>query len=61
MVGKPSVFYEFFNLLNIGNLTYGNLVLNSSAFGIPTARVGQTSTFSSGGPRAEQVGARISF
>ena len=58
---RLQVFGEFFNLLNIGNLTYGNLTLNSSAFGIPTARVGQTSTFSSGGPRAEQVGARISF
>ena len=45
---RLQVFGEFFNPLNIGNLTYGNLTLNSSAFGIPTARVGQTSTFSSG-------------
>jgi hypothetical protein len=58
---KFQVFGEFFNILNIGNLTYGNQTLTSSAFGIATARVGQTSTFSSGGPRAEQVGARITF
>jgi hypothetical protein len=58
---KLQVFGEIFNVLNIGNLTYGNVTLNSSAFGQPTARVGQASTFSSGGPRAMQVGARISF
>jgi hypothetical protein len=58
---RLQVFGEFFNVLNIGNLTYGNLTLNSSAFGQPTARVGQGSTFSSGGPRAIQVGARFSF
>jgi hypothetical protein len=55
------VFGEVFNVLNIGNETYGNLTLNSSAFGTVTARVGQTSTFSSGGPRSEQFGARITF
>jgi Carboxypeptidase regulatory-like domain len=58
---RLQVFGEFFNLLNIGNLSYGNLTLNSSSFGLPTARVGQGSTFSSGGPRAIQVGARINF
>ena len=58
---KLQVFGEFFNVLNIGNLVYANVTLNSSAFGQPTARVGQGSTFSSGGPRAIQVGARISF
>jgi hypothetical protein len=55
------VFGEFFNALNIGNLTYGSATLNSTTFGQPTARVGQASTFSSGGPRAIQVGARFSF
>jgi hypothetical protein len=55
------VFGEVFNVLNIGNLTYGNLTLNSASFGQPTGRVGQASTFSSGGPRAEQVGARVTF
>jgi hypothetical protein len=58
---RLQVFGEVFNVLNIGNLTYGNLTLNSSAFGLPTARVGQGSTFSSGGPRAIQVGARFTF
>ena len=58
---RALVFGEFFNVLNIGNLTYGNVTLNSSSFGLPTARVGQGSTFSSGGTRAIQVGARISF
>src|SRR5665213_555241 len=58
---RLQVFGEVFNLLNIGKLTYGNLSLTSTAFGQPTARVGQASTFSSGGPRAEQVGARLTF
>jgi hypothetical protein len=58
---RLQVFGEFFNILNIGNTTYTNVTLNSSAFGQPTARVGQASTFSSGGPRAIQVGARFSF
>lgn len=58
---KLTVFGEFFNALNLANKTYTNNTLNSSAFGKPSARVGQASTFSSGGPRAIQVGARISF
>jgi hypothetical protein len=58
---KLQVFGEFFNAFNISNLTYSNLTLNSSAFGQPSARVGQSSTFSSGGPRAIQVDARFSF
>ena len=58
---RLQVFGEFFNAFNLANLTYTNLTLNSSAFGQPTARVGQSSTFSSGGPRAIQVGARFSF
>jgi hypothetical protein len=56
-----NVFGEFFNVLNIGNLTYGNTTLNSPLFGQPTARVGQGYTFASGGPRAVQVGARFIF
>ena len=58
---KLSLFGEFFNVLNISNLVYSNFTLTSSAFGQPTGRVGQGSTFGSGGPRAIQVGARISF
>ena len=61
MVVLPATTCEFFNALNLANLTYTNNTLNSSAFGQPSARVGQASTFSSGGPRAIQVGARISF
>jgi hypothetical protein len=55
-------FAEFFNAFNIANLTYAATpTLNSSAFGQPTGRVGQASTFGSFGPRAVQVGARFSF
>src|SRR5579864_3121375 len=56
------VFGEFFNAFNIANLTYATTpTLNSSAFGQPTGRVGQASTFGSGGPRAIQVGGRFTF
>ena len=56
------VFGEFFNAFNIANLTYSATpVLNSAAFGQPTGRVGQASTFGSGGPRAIQVGGRFTF
>jgi hypothetical protein len=58
---RLQVFGEFFNAFNIANLTYGNTVLNSGSFGQPTVRVGQSSTFSSGGPRAIQVGSRFTF
>jgi hypothetical protein len=59
---KAQIFGEFFNVANIANLTYSTTqTLNSTAFGQPTGRVGQASTFGSGGPRAIQVGARISF
>jgi hypothetical protein len=59
---KFSAFGEFFNALNIANLTYnGSPTLNSVAFGQPTGRVGQASTFGSGGPRAIQVGGRFTF
>ncbi|PWU05121.1 MAG: hypothetical protein C5B51_15380 [Terriglobia bacterium] len=56
-----SAFGEFFNAFNVSNLVYGNFTLNSVAFGQPTARVGQASTFGSGGPRAIQIGGRFSF
>ena len=56
-----NVFGEFFNVLNIGNLQYGNATLNSPSFGQPTARVGEGYTFIQGGPRAVQVGARFTF
>jgi hypothetical protein len=50
---------EVFNAFNIANLSGYSTVLNSSAFGQPTQRVIQT--FGSGGPRAFQFGARVSF
>jgi hypothetical protein len=55
---KAEVFIEFFNLFNVANLTNYSFVVGPS-FGQPTSRVGQV--FGSGGPRAEQIGARISF
>jgi hypothetical protein len=59
---KLQLFGEAFNLLNIGNYTYTTTpTLNSASFGVPTGRVGQSSTFGSGGPRAFQLGGRISF
>jgi len=59
---KFTMFGEFFNAFNIANLTYSTLpTLNSAAFGQPTGRVGQGSTFGSGGPRAIQVGSRFTF
>lgn len=51
-------FLEVFNILNISNLT-GFSTTIGSAFGQPTARVGQA--FGTGGPRAFQFGGRFSF
>jgi hypothetical protein len=51
---------EVFNVFNVSNVTGFSFNLASPAsFGKPTQRVGQT--FGSGGPRAFQVGARLSF
>lgn len=51
---------EVFNMFNVSNLTGFNYSLTSpTAFGKPTQRVGQT--FGTGGPRAFQFGARLSF
>jgi hypothetical protein len=51
---------EVFNLLNIANLSghSGNLA-NPATFGQPTRRFDQV--FGSGGPRAFQLAARVSF
>lgn len=56
---RLSLFAEMFNAFNIANLTGYSFQLNSSGFGQPTARAVQT--FGSGGPRAEQIGARVQF
>ena len=55
-----NVFAEVFNLFNVANLNgYGVNVTQPSSFGQPNRRA--TQVFGSGGPRAFQVGARISF
>ncbi len=57
---KLNVFGEVFNVLNIANLGgFSFNLLDPVAFGKPTTRAGQV--FGSGGPRAFQVGARLSF
>ncbi|MCM3904638.1 MAG: hypothetical protein ND866_23320 [Pyrinomonadaceae bacterium] len=50
---------EVFNLYNAANLSGHSGNLTSVAFGQPTARF--TQVFGSGGPRAFQLGARLSF
>ncbi len=51
---------EVFNLFNTANLIqYGSNLANPAEFGQPAARF--TQVFGSGGPRAFQFGARISF
>jgi hypothetical protein len=50
---------EGFNLLNIGNLSGRSGNLFSPGFGQATSRVSQV--FGSGGPRAFQIAARVSF
>ncbi len=57
---KLAVFAEVFNVFNIANLTGYNFNLTSgAAFGQPTQRASQV--FGSGGPRALQLGGRVSF
>ena len=65
---KLSVFGEVFNAFNIANLSGYSMTLDTKnanpaaqtfAFGQPTQRVNQT--FGSGGPRAFQLAAKISF
>jgi hypothetical protein len=54
------IFGEVFNLFNNANLVqYSGNLLERSTFGQPTARF--TQIFGSGGPRAFQLGARVSF
>jgi len=55
---SADVFVEGFNLFNVANLTGYSTIVGPS-FGQPTGRVGQV--FGSGGPRAFQVGGRVSF
>jgi hypothetical protein len=50
---------EAFNLYNAANLSDYSGDLTKGSFGQPTSRA--TQVFGSGGPRAFQLGARISF
>ncbi len=55
-----SIFGEMFNVFNTANLGgYSGNLTNTTAFGQPTSRAGQV--FGSGGPRALQIGGRVSF
>jgi len=56
---KLSIFGECFNLFNFGNKAGYSSNLNQPGFGIPTQRT--PNVFGSGGPRAFQLGARLSF
>jgi hypothetical protein len=65
---RLNIFAEMFNSFNIANLRGYSASLDAKnanpsaqvyAFGQPTQRVVQT--FGSGGPRAVQLGARVSF
>ncbi len=57
---KLAVFGECFNCLNLANLTgYSSDLRNTQSFMEPTGRMFQV--FGSGGPRAIQIGTRLSF
>jgi len=57
---RLALFGEVFNLLNTANLVqFGSNLANAETFGRPAARA--TQVFGSGGPRAAQLGARVSF
>ncbi len=56
---RISLIGEAFNLFNIANLSGRSGDLLGAGFGRPTSRV--TQVFGSGGPRAFQIAARVSF
>jgi hypothetical protein len=56
---KLAIFGEMFNIFNYANYSGYTFDPSSAAFGQQTQRVSQV--FGSGGPRAVQVGARVSF
>jgi hypothetical protein len=56
---RLSIITEVFNVYNAANLTGYTPDLTSPAFGQPSARL--TQLFGSGGPRAFQLAARVSF
>jgi hypothetical protein len=56
---RMSVFGECFNVFNIANLTFYNEVLNAPNFGQASQRT--SNIFGTGGPRAFQLGSRLTF
>jgi len=56
---RMSVFGECFNVFNIANLTFYNEVLNAPGFGEASQRT--SNIFGTGGPRAFQLGSRLTF
>jgi hypothetical protein len=57
---KLAVFAEVFNVFNVANLGgYSYNLSNTATFGQPTTRASQV--FGSGGPRAFQLGGRLTF
>ena len=56
---KLSLLGECFNVLNIANLTDYNSALNTPNFGQATQR--ESNIFGTGGPRAFQLGSRVTF
>ena len=57
---KLAVFMEVFNLFNVANLSnFAYNLSNAATFGRPTTRASQV--FGSGGPRAFQLGGRLTF
>ena len=56
---RLAVFGECFNVFNIANLTDYNAVLNAPNFGEATQRT--PNIFGTGGPRAFQLGSRLTF
>jgi hypothetical protein len=56
---RLSVFGECFNVFNIANLTFYNEVLNAPNFGEASQRT--SNIFGTGGPRAFQLGSRLTF
>jgi hypothetical protein len=57
---RLTVFGEVFNVLNTANLVqYDGNIANQAGFAQPGARF--TQVFGSGGPRAFQLGMRVSF
>lgn len=56
---RLSLIGEAFNLFNVANLTGYSGVLNQANYGQPSGRAGQV--FGTGGPRAFQFAARLTF